>query len=497
MRLISVIPASSFLLSLVLVGCGGGAGSTNTNPISNPVPSVSSITPDSVQAGSTATSITVTGSSFMTSSTVEWNGTALATTYVSSTSLTAQVPASDLTSSGSATINVSNPAPGGGVSNGTSFTITAATAPGLRVVNILANSLAWDPVNKVVYLALPSIDGTNGNSVQIVNPTTGTLGKSAFAGSEPFLLSVSQNSKYIYVGLGGSSNVQRMTLPELGTDIEIPMGTNLYSGPLYAMDLQAAPNADGTVAVVRGTPNVSPEEEGGVVIYDDGVARPNVLCGFIQSGCTTGGGSLYGSIQWSSDGSQMFAANNEDTGFDFYTIPVTSAGFGTPTDYPGVFDYFNAAIHYDPVTHLVYDDDGQIVSPATGQVVGTFAATGLMVPDGALGKAFFIGQTQAQVGTSNFTIESFDIQHFTPIASLTVTNAVGVPTHLIRWGTDGLAFTTNSTYGSSTTGAVYFINGSFVNGTSGVAPAENVKRSWKAVRFNFPVVAAEAKSLGR
>ena len=473
--------ACVLLLSLSLTGCSGGGGSSSSsNPTSNPVPSVTSMTPGSAQAGSAATVITVGGTDFIASSTVIWNESALATTYVSSTSLTAVVPASDLLSAGSAMITVENPSPGGGTSNGKSFTVNPQPVPGQTVVSVVANSLAWDPVNAVIYLSLPSSDGANGNSVQILNPATGVLGNSAYAGSEPYL-TVSQNSKYVYVSLDGSSNVQRMTLPSLGTDSVIPLGSNTYDGPLYAMDLQAAPNADGTVAVVRGTPIVSPAEEGGVVIYDDGVARADALCGFIQSGCNSGG-KLFGSIQWNADASQMFAANNEDTGFDFYTVPVTAVGFGAVTDYPGVFTEFGTSIHYDAVTNLVYDDNGQVVNPANGGVVGTFAASGLVVPDGTLGEAFFIGQTTAQLGSSNYTIESFDIQRFTPIASEIVQSVTGVPTRLIRWGTNGLAFTTGGS-SSSPAGAVYLISGTIVGGTASLSPApkENVKRSWKAV----------------
>jgi hypothetical protein len=81
------------------------------------------MTPGSAQAGSAATVITVGGTDFIASSTVIWNESALATTYVSSTSLTAVVPASDLLSAGSAMITVENPSPGGGTSNGKSFTV--------------------------------------------------------------------------------------------------------------------------------------------------------------------------------------------------------------------------------------------------------------------------------------------------------------------------------------------------------------------------------------
>lgn len=286
------------------------------------------------------------------------------------------------------------------------------------------------------------------------------------------------------------SNVQRMTLPNLGTDIKIALGADSFDGPYYAMDLQAAPNgADGTVAVVRGTPDVDPEEEGGVVIYDDGIARSVALCGFIEIGCTGNGGNLFDSIQWNSIGTEMFAANNEDTGFDFYTVPVTSSGFGTVTDYGGAAGGFGQNIHYDAVTGYVYDNNGSIIDPSDGSKVGTFAASGLIVPDGANGKAYFLGQQSSGFGGSTYTIESFDINKFIPLTTVTITNVVGTPTHFIRWGTNGLAFTTvNNTYQGTETGAVYILSGSIVSDSvsapHGGVPAGNVQRTWS---FHAPV----------
>ena len=69
-------------------------------------------------------------------------------------------------------------------------------------------------------------------------------------GSGPDLLSVSPNGKYLYVSLDGAYSVQRMTLPALGTDIEIPLGSDYFGNSVFALDMQAAPNADATVAVV-------------------------------------------------------------------------------------------------------------------------------------------------------------------------------------------------------------------------------------------------------
>jgi len=465
-------------------GTSSGVSFAVTTP-ANPVPTLTSISPASATAGSAATTIALTGTNFLSTSSIMWNSTALTTTYTSATSLSASVPANLVATAGTAAVAVLNPAPGGGASSTVSFTITAIPTGAITSVPILANDLAWDPVNQNIYLSLPSVDGANGNSVQILDPTTATLGASSFAGSEPNLLSVSANSKYLYVSLDGASDIQRLTLPSLAADIEIPLGPSSFYGPYYAMDLQAAPSADSTMAVVRGTPGVSPEEEGGVIIYDDGTARPNVLCGWIQiPACSSPnqGANLYDSIQWNADATEMYIANNEDTGFDFYTVPVTSSGFGTVTDFPGLVQGFYGLIHYDSTTKLVYDDNGVVIDPTAGSVVGTFNASGIMVPDGKLGTAFFLGQTPSNSGTT-YTVESFDLHKFTPISTLTIPHVVGTPTHLVRWGGNGLAFTTvnKNASGSQALGTVYIVTGTFVGAPPAIkpaVPAENVKRSW-------------------
>jgi hypothetical protein len=73
------------------------------------------------------------------------------------------------------------------------------------------------------------------------------------------------------------------------------------------------------VAVVKGVSGgFSPAAEGGVVIYDDGSARPTPLCGtfqILQNGCSLVGIlNVFDSIQWNAEASEMFSANNETTG---------------------------------------------------------------------------------------------------------------------------------------------------------------------------------------
>ncbi|MGB7591531.1 MAG: IPT/TIG domain-containing protein, partial [Terriglobia bacterium] len=90
----------------------------------NPVPKLSALSPSSVTAGGTAFTLTVTGTNFVSTSTVEWNGYSwLTTKYVSGTQLTASVPAIDIATKGTATVTVVNPGPGGGTSSRLTFTI--------------------------------------------------------------------------------------------------------------------------------------------------------------------------------------------------------------------------------------------------------------------------------------------------------------------------------------------------------------------------------------
>lgn len=89
----------------------------------NPVPVVSSLSPNSTTSGGTGVMLTVNGSSFVSGSTVNWNGGARVTAFVSSTQLTANISAADIATAGTASITVVNPSPGGGTSNAVQFTI--------------------------------------------------------------------------------------------------------------------------------------------------------------------------------------------------------------------------------------------------------------------------------------------------------------------------------------------------------------------------------------
>jgi len=105
-----------------------GGVATNGKPFTvippNPVPRLTSISPASAYAGAAAFTLTLTGSSFIATSQVQWNGSNRTTTYVNATQLTAAITASDIAMAGTASATVVNPAPVGGTSSGSAFTIS-------------------------------------------------------------------------------------------------------------------------------------------------------------------------------------------------------------------------------------------------------------------------------------------------------------------------------------------------------------------------------------
>jgi hypothetical protein len=118
------------VVCLVAAGCGGGSSAGTGTPPVNPAPpvqiagapTITAVTPSSATTGGGPLTITVAGTGFVSGSVVEWNKAALPTTFASSTSLSAVLPASDLQSGSVNAITVTNPG-SDGTSSSLSFNV--------------------------------------------------------------------------------------------------------------------------------------------------------------------------------------------------------------------------------------------------------------------------------------------------------------------------------------------------------------------------------------
>jgi uncharacterized protein (TIGR03437 family) len=137
-QLTAQVPAS-------LIASPGSANVTIVNPGASPSyaevftiraaspPALASLSPISATVGSSAFTLTISGSSFTSGATVLWNGSSLGTTFVSSTQLTAQVTANLLASAGAITITVFEE--GAPASNALTFTVSPLSAATLTTIS--------------------------------------------------------------------------------------------------------------------------------------------------------------------------------------------------------------------------------------------------------------------------------------------------------------------------------------------------------------------------
>lgn len=102
-----------------------------------PVPTLTSLSPSSANAGGEALTLIVTGTNFAPDSVILWSavsyGVTLVPTYVGATQLSVSVPRDLIASAGTASVIVSNP--GGAKSNAVTFTINPAPAVTLTSLN--------------------------------------------------------------------------------------------------------------------------------------------------------------------------------------------------------------------------------------------------------------------------------------------------------------------------------------------------------------------------
>jgi hypothetical protein len=123
-----LVSAGTISVRVVNSAPGGGTSTALGFTVNNAAPTITSLNPTTVPAGSPDRALTITGTGFVSTSTARSNGVLLMTTYVTATTLSAVVPSSHLLNPGSVAITVTNPAPGGGTSAAKSLVVGCDTS---------------------------------------------------------------------------------------------------------------------------------------------------------------------------------------------------------------------------------------------------------------------------------------------------------------------------------------------------------------------------------
>ena len=133
---------------------GGGASNSVSFTVNNPVPAITSFSPTSSTAGAATQTLTINGTKFLSTSTVNFKSVAHTASFVSSTQLRITLSANDQAIGGTYAVAVSNPAPGGGGSSA-NFTVSnlaptiTSLSPASAKVGAAAQTLTLNGTNFV------------------------------------------------------------------------------------------------------------------------------------------------------------------------------------------------------------------------------------------------------------------------------------------------------------------------------------------------------------
>ncbi|MGH9831525.1 MAG: hypothetical protein ACREBD_04105 [Blastocatellia bacterium] len=342
--------------------------------------------------------------------------------------------------------------------------ITAPPAPApspvttvVRQINLAANDLVYDPAGRVIYASVPANGGERANSLTPILPETGVLRAAIPLGAVPTKLAISDDGQMVYVALNPpNAGVRRFNTAQQSLSPPFSLGMSSFGQPAYVRDMKVAPGQPQTLAVAR--------DDELVAIFDNGVARPNL----------TSGSTRIGLIEFGAAPTTLYGYNLTSGG-GLVRVTVNESGASVPANGAiGIFTGYDLRMRFEG--GLLYSSYGLAVDPEMRRLAGSyFTPAGPMPPhvisDAASGRVFFITGLNA---TSDFDndvkIRVYDQRSFLPLQTINIPGVRGVATSFIRWGANGMAF-------STTGGQVFLINTSALTPNNSNLPAAPVSVS--------------------
>src|SRR5208282_2823031 len=378
---------------LLLAGCGGGTSSTvNPTPTPNPTPTITAILPNSTAAGGAAFTLTITGTNFVAASVVNFGGSAVATTFVSSTQLTAAIPAASIAATGTPAVTVTNPAPGGGTSKAINFTITSGVNPVPTIQDLFPTcSPAGDPVQLQVvgsnFVANSVVRWNGSNQPTTMNAINGLIAQ--ISASDVAAAGTAAVTVFNPGPGGGSSNASTFTINSGAVD---PQSIAVDPAGKFAYVASEGCDFEGYVSMYAINPttgalaSIGPPVPSNDDFTDSVTVDPSGKFAYVASS---------GDAE-TSDGSVAIYSINATTG----ALTSTTGGI-VGTGINGTPEFFNS-MTFDPSGKFAYAAEGGAF-PAGG--FGSSSSVSMFTVNSTTGALTSIGTIAAGAGPDSVAVD--------------------------------------------------------------------------------------------
>jgi outer membrane protein assembly factor BamB len=475
-QLTAQVPATDLSVSgndSVTVNNGSGGVSSAATFTVMPLPplSLSKISPSQVTAGGSDFMLTAIGTGFASTSSIAWNGTSLATTYVSSTMLRAKVTAAQIANTGTVAITVMDSGSQGN-SSPINLTIVVPSADAVayqmnaahtgavtfKSVALPANS-AWSVdvggsasyaliVRGQVFVTV----AVNGNSQLLaLNGTTGATvwGPIAFPGA----VNAAYDGGHVFVVSG---NPQSQIISALDAATGNPVWSATVPGGWFPEPPVAA---DGITYTTNGGVVTAFDETNGAALWQSGIGGTDGIVAVTVDG-------LYGAAPCTAlelqpaVGSQLWLNNSGCSGGGGAT-PVVANGLVYAPD----FSIGSSGTVFDAETGATKGSYSASVIPAFSSTTGFFLSNGTLqglallnnqilwsfAGDGQLATAPIVVNNYVFIGSQSGNLYALDASSGQQVwnknlgAAIPATNEYGIVQYTGLAAGDGLLVVPNGT----------------------------------------------------
>lgn len=281
----------------------------------------------------------------------------------------------------------------GGVGGGAGSPCTAQLAPvsvactgcTMLRLDIQAEQVVADPQRGRLYLTVGGAAPACPNRLLILDATTLAPLDALSIGSNPNVMSLSDDASTLWVGIDGALAIRKLTLTSspvaLGPLVAVPHRTGALTTADTAGSIAVLPGAPASIALETATNGIT-----ATYVLDDGVPRvQNTQADLIQATTLAAGPAGH-----------LFGYDGASTGYEFFTYTVTSGGI-SQSHVQGLASGFGQTLVYD--RGQVFVSSGDVIdvsSPSSPTHAGMLPAGWLAVRDA---NRLLVEQASFEAGT--------------------------------------------------------------------------------------------------